>query len=148
MNYHIDRHGRLVLTASEKDRAYLNQLRDEDPDEFQRDRVMYDVLEWIVTNDEFQFISPYYTGDMTDAPMLGLLGEQEEAPEGELLGSGLVDDGRCDGKNFVRPIIYRWAYMNYAVGSPQEDLLEKGKCIWEGGDFLHREGQMFLEVTV
>ena len=41
-----------------------------------------------------------------------------------------------------QPVLFRWAFMDYAVISPQERLLEKGEAIWEGGALLKRETKM------
>jgi hypothetical protein len=69
--------------------------------------------------------------------MLGILDEEIIKPEegderdpsfGEILSS--VEDG---GQEWVRPIIARWAYMDYQIKSFLEDLLKTGECVWEGG---------------
>jgi len=36
------------------------------------------------------------------------------------------------------PILFRWAFMNYALCSPQDDLVDQGEAVWSGGAFnLH-----------
>ena len=130
MNYHIsaDR-TKLTLIADAEDRAILRQWTAEG-DGIGSDRLMYDFLEPITCNSELQWVNPSETGDLTDAPMLGIYGEEGIkdltvfAPN-----HGLVETG-SDGRNtYVKPILERWGYMSYAVRSLLEDLRDTGEVI-------------------
>ena len=53
----------------------------------------------------------------------------------DAMGMGLVHIGQRGGRQMYRPVLKRWAFMDYAVTSPQRELAETGKCVWEGGNF-------------
>lgn len=88
-----------------------------------------DALEYLLGNSELQWIDPSDTGDLTDAPILGILGE--ETTDGDTPGPyGLCyisTDG--DGSIFA-PIIERWAFMDYAVRSFLTDLATEGQAVF------------------
>ena len=75
------------------------------------------------------------------APMLGILGESMPGPDDaqDVIGMGLVHVGRWHHRGRLRemyqPVLRRWAFMDYAVTSPQRVLAETGRCVWEAGDF-------------
>lgn len=144
MKYQIEEN-RLVLTCTPEEQADLESMRAENEDRFDTDDFMYDLLEALVTNDSFYWIDSRVTGDMTDAPMLALLGDEEIGPHEDC--NGLYPCGRWDGETRVQPVLYRWAFMNYAVTTPQEELRRTGRAVWEGGLFIEREGQMGLCYT-
>lgn len=87
-----------------------------------------DALEHLIGNSELQWIDPSDTGDLTDAPTLGILGEEsledKPGPYGSIYRG---DDG--DGSIFA-PIIERWAFMDYAVRSFLTDLATTGKAVF------------------
>jgi len=146
MQYTID-DNRLVISADNREREELRKLHDLDPDAFDRDDFMYDMLENLVTNDSFQWIDAGVTGDMTDAPMLAILGDEEPGEPGAGECQGLYQCGRWDDRDQYQPVLYRWAFMNYCVTSPQRDLIEAGEAVFTGGVFVEREGQMGLGKT-
>lgn len=71
------------------------------PDEDDRD--IYEAMERLISNCELDWISPNETGDLTDAPILGIRDR--------------------DGN----PTDERWGYMDYAIHDPLERLREKGE---------------------
>jgi hypothetical protein len=144
MKYRIEKE-RLVLTCTPDEQADLELMRSENEDRFGTDDFMYDLLEALVTNDSFSWTDSRWTGDLTTAPMLALLGDEEIGPHEDC--SGLYPCGRWDGETRVQPILYRWAFMDYAVTSPQEELLRTGEAVWDGGRFVERDGQMDLCYT-
>lgn len=81
------------IEASADEREELRESRSED-------------LETLTANSEFQWINPSETGDLTDAPMLG------------------IRDGDTD------VIVARWAYMDYQVRSFVDDLIEHGRAVF------------------
>lgn len=66
----------------------------------------------ITGNTELDFIDPSETGDLTSAPMIGVRGESAE-------GYGNV--------------IARWAYMDYQITDPIEELASSGEIVLTGG---------------
>ena len=106
MKHSEDKLGRLVIECD--DRAFLREIADERGDSFDSDETMYDLFERIVANSELEWIDPADTGDLTSAPMLGITDENER-------------------------VWKRWAFMDYQITSPQRQLLDTGRCVWEGG---------------
>jgi len=104
--------GNLMLTVNPATQAELMLERIGNPD-WSSDALMWDVIEHVWTNGLSQTISAADTGDLTDAPMLC---------------EGNLDDGSPVGKY--------WAYMNYALRSPLDDLADRGYCIWTFGGIL------------
>jgi len=102
--------GKLVITIDADEQAELREL-----------------IEPLVCNSELQWINPEDTGDLTDAPMLGILGEESTENTGPF---GAIQCGFWDGKPRFQPILNRWAFMESALRSPLEDLLEKGEVVF------------------
>lgn len=93
-----------------------------------------DALESLVCNSELQWVNPADTGDLTDAPTLGILGEEFlYSGEGELPYPCVFVGSSEKGKYFCR-ITHRWAYMDYQIKSPLEDLRENHEIIFTGGE--------------
>ena len=93
----------LTITVNESERNELTQM-----DHIQSDKALYDFFEYLIANSELQWISPEETGDLTDAPMLGIKNEKDIVEE-------------------------RWAFMDYMLRSPLEDLKEKEKVVFSAG---------------
>jgi hypothetical protein len=138
MKWQVDAHGRLVIMVTKKERRSLQAARRRDPS-FDSDAFLHDLLEPIVTSG-FAWLPEGCTGDLTGAPMLGVLGDEMPGPDdpAEATGTGLAHVGRWDHegrlRQFYQPALRRWAFMPYAVTSPQRELAETGECVWEGGD--------------
>jgi hypothetical protein len=145
MKWHVDEQGRLVITVRKKEQRSLQaaQRRDErgrcEPP-FDSEQFMHDLLEPMVTSG-FASLPEGCIDDLTSAPMLGVLGEAMPGPDDpqDVIGMGLVHVGCWDYEGRLRqmyePVLRRWAFMDYAVTSPQRKLAEMGRCIWDGGDF-------------
>jgi len=119
----------LIIRADEDARAELAELSGE---EIQQDRHLYDAFERLLCNSELAWIAPETCGDMTSAPILGILGETV-AVDSCQHGDGTVLAGRwpdADGKSrlWVEPVVERWGFMDYAIKSPLEDLLNRGEA--------------------
>src|SRR5437667_11778580 len=80
MRWRIDDHGRLIISITRREQRSLQsaQRRDEmgqcEPP-FGSDAFMHDLLEPMVTSDEFTWLPEGCTDDLTGAPMLGVLGD-------------------------------------------------------------------------
>lgn len=107
----------LTITADLQERADMDQ---EEPTE-------WEALETLVANSELQWVNPADTGDLTDAPMLGILGEEQRDNSGPF---GAVLAGN-DGKGAIYcPILERWAFMAYETRSFVSDLSEHGRAVF------------------
>lgn len=142
------RYGLLVMTCDEEEQAALLAAQEEDPDRFDTDDFMVDLFEPMVCNDCFSWLPEGVTSDLTSAPMLAVLGCEERAKRRYknnhrmLDGSGLYPCGFDGRQQIVQPVLYRYAYMDYAVCTPQRDLLNHGRAVWTGGEYILRHGQM------
>lgn len=113
------------------------RLSDWNPgDSIQSEAIMYDFLEPLVCNSELDWIPEGITGDLTSAPMLGIYGNEEPLSskykewgwnQGTRLSSGR------DGQVFVQPVLERWAFLDYMIRSPLQDLANYGKVTFVGG---------------
>ena len=104
MKYEItDDRKKLILSIDPEEQAALQLTRTEDPDDWGTTRLESEVMEPIICNSELQWIDPADTGDLTDAPMLGICDEEEN-------------------------ILERWAFMDYQVRSFLDDLADHGKA--------------------
>lgn len=63
----------------------------------------------ITGNTALDFIDPSETGDLTDAPMIGVRGEDYET------------------------VLARWAFMDYQITDPVEELASAGEIVLTGG---------------
>jgi hypothetical protein len=139
MNWHTDEHGRLVITVTKREQRRLQALQRRDQ-AFDSDDFMHELLEPLVTNDDMAWLSEGCTGDLTSAPILGVLGNELPGPDdaGDAFGTGLVHVGCWPHGGRLRqsyqPVLSRWAFMDYQITSPQRQLAETGECTWQGGD--------------
>lgn len=134
MNHYIDGCGQLIITVDKQEKQHLVESSVEDA--FDTDDFMLDFFESLLANSALQWISPAQSGDLTDAPMLAILGEPIPGPENPSDGEaqGMIHVGRWDDKSWYEPILKRWAFMSYQVKSPQRELMERGFCTWEGDE--------------
>ncbi len=138
----------LVITVTKEEQrrlaAYMRrseagELGSHEPT-FGSDDFLYDLLESMFSDDSFTWLPEGTTGDMTSAPMIGILGDEMPGPApGRAQCSGLYPCGRWEVGGHLRemyqPVLQRWAFMDYAVTSPQRELAEHGRCEWQGGDY-------------
>lgn len=118
-------HKQLVIRADDHTRQLLAELCKENPAEFDSDKVTAEVFEHLLANSELQWIGPEVFGDLTDAPIIGVLGEEFETNDFRD-GTGLVLVGQDGGIFIVAPVLQRWGFMDYQVVSPQRALMYKG----------------------
>jgi len=90
------------------DPSELTELRElAESDDFNSDKVLGDVLEHMLCNSEYQWVSPEELGALTDAPILGTY---------DATGTNVIE---------------AWWYPRYELRSPQQDLLEHGECVFK-----------------
>jgi hypothetical protein len=145
VNYEINLEaGTLRMTVTPEEQSALQLRQKHSPAEFGSDDFMRDLLENIIANDCFEWVDPTLAADLTDAPILGIFGDEETGKKmtnEELLGSGLQLCGTGSKFDSYLPLLYRWAFMSYQVTTPQAQLAEQGYAVWEGGVVLTRSGQ-------
>ena len=110
----IDEHGRLVISVTKKEQAAPSSAQRRDQS-FDSDRFMQELFEPMVTSG-FTWVPEDCTGDLTSAPMLGILGEKMPGPDDtqDAIGMGLVHVGRWHHQGRLRqmyqPVLRRWAF--------------------------------------
>lgn len=126
---------KLIITADDQEREALRnweQDRANDSCEpFQSDRAMQEFLEPLVCNSELNWVLPEWTGDLTDAPMLGILGQLTTTPGGMFAGCWPDNAGKTQA--WHHPVLERWLFADYMLRSPLEDLRDKGEVEFIGG---------------
>lgn len=130
MDYMISKdRKRLTIYANTGERSDL--MRQTGTSGIQSYEAMYDWFESLIATTELEWIPEGTTDDLTSAPMLGILGEEGNKDHTVFLENhGLIDTG-CDGYwALARPILERWAFMDYQVRSVLEDLRDKGECVF------------------
>ena len=118
----------LTIVADDDEQAMLREM---DEKHIHADSTLFDWFEWLICNSELAWVNPADTGDLTSAPMLGILGEQGVKDITVFQENfGYVECG-SDGRNtFVQPILERWAFMDYQVRSALQDLRDHGKVVF------------------
>ena len=120
----------LTIFTQGSERRELKRLGDE----IQQDKTMLEFLEPLVCNSELQWVTEQTSGDLTSAPMLGILGDEMTAlkiNQAVPRHYGMIQCGFWNGKAQFQPILERWAYMPYGLRSPIVDLRDKGKAIFQ-----------------
>ena len=144
MRWYTDEHGRLVISVNRTEQSALQAAKRQDEKgrchpPFDSDSFLHKLLEEMTAN-EYTWLPEGCTDDLTSAPMLGVLGEEMPGPDDavDATGMGLVHVGHRSHEGRLRqmyqPVLRRWAFMSYAVTSPQRELTEAGSCTWDGGD--------------
>ena len=129
--YDLNTEGVLIITADADERLHLAELANESG-EFDCN-AEYDALESLICNSELAWIAPEEIGALTDAPILGIRGEETEVPP-ELAEHPFLHISRMqDGKRYYEPVIAAWGFMDYPLRSFIEDLIETGKVTFTGG---------------
>lgn len=147
MQYHIDNNKNLVITADDEDRKILQAFKDDLEGQdlnFVSNDALYDALEHLTCNSELSWSDALSIAALTDAPVLAIFGENEEDifASGEFTPPSFKNNQRCVGYRITgsngetiegEKILQAWAYMDYQVRSPQEDLLEYGEAVFQLG---------------
>ena len=142
MKHDILPNGDLRIIASESDRTILAEMKAEQGDAFDSDQIMGDVFENLLANSELSWSDALAIGALTSAPVLAIFGETREEKSsdtdefGNYVGCRFVGCWPNDAKKLVHwvdPLIQGWAFMNYQLRSPQDDLLETGETIFQIG---------------
>jgi hypothetical protein len=132
----INESGDLVLKAHPEDRKLLRIVKKERGNAFGSDQTMREFFEHFIANSEYEWVYPEEIMALTSAPILGLYGEDRPYDEKTdppcIRFAGQWDrDGKLT--KFVRPVLVAWGFMDYALRSPLDDLLETGECVFQRG---------------
>jgi hypothetical protein len=117
--------GTLTLFADDEERAAIADLLDEEGKSIMDQEG--EALEYLISNSELQWISPSATGDLTDAPILGILGEEQRENSGPY---GAVECGQDKDGKFYQPVLERWGFEPYQVRTFLSDLVANGKAVF------------------
>lgn len=96
---------KLVITIDQEERDQLLEESLEN-ENFESDDFMCEFLEPLVCNSELNWIDSTMTGDLTDAPMLGIFDHENQDEQ---------------------IVVDRWAFMDYMTKSVQRELLNHGQ---------------------
>ncbi len=124
--------GDLEIRVSADLQDDMRTYRDENPQDFGTDMVLWDYLEALTGNSDYQLCRPEYVDALTDAPMLATYGETEPLPP-DAEPRFVNYAGQWDGQQWYSPVLKCWAYTSYAYHSPLDDLADTGTCIWHAG---------------
>jgi hypothetical protein len=130
--------GHLRIAADQEMQAELIQMRSENPDEFGTDRNLHEVFEGLIGNSDLTWIWPEMVGALTDAPMLGILEEftrEVDPSDNTVVHAGKWEDPNDEYKikSWGYAVEEAWAFMDYALRSPLDDLADKGYVIFTSG---------------
>lgn len=92
---------KLILLADDDVRAALAEMMEDEPRNPEAE-----AMDYLTSNSELSWVDPSECGDLTDAPILGIRGEE------------YVD------------VEERWGFMDYALRSFVTDLIESGKAVF------------------
>ena len=95
----------LTILADEEARTELRELGEE----IGADKRLWEAFERLIANSELEWIDPVDSGDLTDAPILGI-----------------VIDRRLTGTRIAE----RWGYLDYMLKSPLMDLRDTGRAVF------------------
>lgn len=117
-----------------EDRSTLTLFADEETREELREFERYGIVEEaqtladMLSNSELDWILPEETGDLTSAPLLGIVGSeylsQASGPH------GARQAGHWDGQDWYQPILERWGFAPYQLRSFLSDLADEGKAVF------------------
>lgn len=109
----------LTITVDESERKQLREWEDEHAgmanESINSDLAMHDFLEPLTCNSELEWVDAFETGDLTNAPMLGIRDS--------------VDD-KLRANGGLPKIIEHWGFEPYQVRSVLEDLRDKGEAVF------------------
>jgi hypothetical protein len=127
---------KLIIRVTKQLRSKLRRMRRKPElfgvENFCSDQNMYDILEPLTANSELEWVDAEHTGDLTSAPILGILGPDQTSRRGPF---GAIHVGRWENdagmlRDWYQPIQMRWGYEPYALRSPVDDLADDGEVIF------------------
>jgi hypothetical protein len=130
--------GWMRVTPSEEERNDLRERRESDPDSWGSDLNEREAVSDSLFAAGYDWVRPEESGDLTSAPMFGLRGSELPIPErmtnendrGDLCVT-YWDNNKREGT--FAPVLKRWAYMNYAVRTFLDDMIDDGHADFQNG---------------
>lgn len=107
MTCSFDKAGNLIIRTQGQERRELRQ--ESKKEGFHSNDFLYELFESFIANSEFQWVEPEEVAALTAAP---------------ILGTRDVNDNVVDV----------WWFPDYAIRSPQEDLLNHGRVVFQKGE--------------
>jgi hypothetical protein len=139
MTYEItEDRSRLTVKVDAIEQDNLKRLREDEPKLWGTYATESEVMERLICNSELSWIDPADTGDLTDAPLLGIIGSEEERTREQTGPYGAMLCGAGNGvawyipnlERWYVPILERWGYQPYALRSFMDDLADKGEAVF------------------
>jgi hypothetical protein len=139
MDYTADNpHGNLVLSVTPEEREHIREMVADHGCDYCRN-CECDALEPLIANSELEWVRPEEIAALTDAPILGIRGDETPVPDNcdtrdlHIVGRW---ENRKTGKltTFYEPVENAWGYMDYQVRSFLQDLIETGTATFVSGN--------------
>jgi hypothetical protein len=127
--YDLNTNGCLILKADAVERESIKQMVADHGCDY-CGQCEANALESLIANSELEWIRPEEIGALTSAPILGIYGNETELPANVKHPEDLLIIGRWDGKTWYQPVSAAWGFMDYAVRSFLQDLIEDGKAVF------------------
>jgi|SRR5215831_4327488 len=124
---------RLTICATAAERELLKEIRGPVGEYGETNRpysqIEVDALEPLLCNSELEWIRPEEIGALTSAPILGLRGDPIPASEGADTRF-LHVAYRDNGVTWYEPVTQAWGFMDYALRSFVDDLIDTGEAVF------------------
>jgi hypothetical protein len=120
----------LTLICEDNEQQNIRTIREEEDPTWGTQQAECETLESLLCNSELDWVNPADTGDLTDAPMLGIIGGEEDETREESGPYGATHCGGDEGGAWFSPILERWAFTPYAVRSFLDDLADTGRAVF------------------
>ena len=154
MKYEELPNGDLKISVEEGDLEMLRAVKAERGDAFGSDNTMHEAFEHLIANSELEWSDPAYIGALTSAPVLAIYGDDRPLREDEEDNKDFhnIVGQWCDKRDgtlkvWTKDPIKAWAFMNYQIRSPLDDLLDDGHCIFDCGHPMWKEGTKVVLTT-
>lgn len=118
----------LILTVTPAQQAELREMRLDDPAYWGTHTAEGELLEHLLCNSDLQWVDAEDTGDLTNAPLLGIVGASTQRERSGPYGA--VWQGGDEHGELFSPILERWGFMSYAVRSFMDDLADTGRAVF------------------
>ncbi len=121
---------KLILNVDSKEQSALQDLRAEDPEYWGTHMCEYDTLDQLMSNSELEWVDPADTGDLTDAPLIGITAGEDENVRVQSGPHGAMLVGGDENGSIYAPILERWGYEPYCLRSFLDDLADNGQAVF------------------
>ena len=116
----------LTLRVDQEAQQEMVDWRADDSREWGTRNAEVECLEFLMSNSELQWLEAADTGDLTDAPLVGICGGDDQSGYDCQGPYGAMMVGSDIGGNIYVPILERWGYHYYQLRSFMDDLADDG----------------------